>query len=363
MTEKADILFEIVKICHDLDCKAFGIYSTFATKSADPVLAGHWKSIAAEEREHMRFWEKACDLCRKECLSVDIDEPEVILERLTGINRTLKTMIMNFNAYDNPAEEVMFAYTLEAYILDPSFMKIFNGFKFIDPAIEDTYDSHITRFIELMRECYSGVVPLQIQIMGETLHNLYLLNKSLSRECSTDSLTGLFNRRGFFHSVKPYLGIASRNNLDVGIIMIDLDNFKRLNDTYGHPAGDKALRSVALLIESGLRESDISGRYGGEEFIVFAMVKNDKALGTVCEKIRKTIERNSKKLAGVAFTASLGAASGKIDHAEEQCLAALIEKADRSLYRAKSAGKNCWQIFGSDLVGPTREVEAGSGAV
>ena len=354
MSEKANILFEVVKICHDLDSKAYGIYSTFAARSTDPVLAGHWKSIAAEEREHMRFWEKACDLCQRKSIPIGLDDPEVILERLTGINQTLKTMIMNFKAYDNPAEEVMFAYTLEAYILDPSFMTIFHCFKFIDPAIEETYDSHIIRFIELMRECYSGVVPLQIQIMGETLHNLYLLNKSLSRECATDSLTGLFNRRGFFHAVKPYLGIASRNDLEVGVIMIDLDNFKRLNDTYGHPAGDKALRSVALLIESGLRESDVSGRYGGEEFIVFAMVKTASALETVCEKIRKTIDRNSKKLSGVHFTVSLGAASGKIDQAEEHCLTVLIENADRSLYQAKSAGKNCWHIFGSDPVASTR---------
>jgi diguanylate cyclase len=140
------------------------------------------------------------------------------------------------------------------------------------------------------------------------------------------------------------LGLAGRNELNVGIIMADLDNFKSINDTYGHPVGDKALKAAASIIEASLRKSDIPGRYGGEEFIVFASSEDADSLGAICERIRENIDKKSKDLCGIHFTVSLGAAYSKIEGSEKETLTKLIKIADDKLLEAKKAGKNCWIV-------------------
>jgi diguanylate cyclase (GGDEF)-like protein len=161
---------------------------------------------------------------------------------------------------------------------------------------------------------------------------------------SHDPLTGALNRRSFMERANIELASALALNVPCGVVMMDLDHFKIFNDTYGHQAGDEALRHAVVIIHSMLRKNDFLGRYGGEEFIFF-FSHADKARGVaISERVREAIASSPIKLeAGPVFIyASFGLAmiedlgpgedSGKLD--------ALIRGADRALYYAKGSGRN-----------------------
>jgi diguanylate cyclase (GGDEF)-like protein len=159
----------------------------------------------------------------------------------------------------------------------------------------------------------------------------------------TDSLTGLRNRRYFELFLQTEVIRSQRYRRDLSIMMIDLDHFKKYNDTYGHPAGDEALQRVAEGIRNGARRGlDIVARYGGEEFIVILPETGVKSAFEVAEKIRSSIAglKNIKK----RITISIGVAAVQGEcNAEE-----LVGRADRALYQAKHGGRNQVCIFKSE---------------
>ncbi len=140
------------------------------------------------------------------------------------------------------------------------------------------------------------------------------------------------------------MAYAHRNNLIVGIIMIDIDNFKQVNDTYGHRMGDFVLTQFASVIRQNKRTEDIFGRYGGEEFVILPRGNIKKEdLYVQCERIRKAVEKPEIRYYGncVRITCSLGFHLEEIkDKKIDIALADLIHKADKALYLAKKEGRN-----------------------
>jgi diguanylate cyclase (GGDEF)-like protein len=106
----------------------------------------------------------------------------------------------------------------------------------------------------------------------------------------TDGLTGLYNHRYFKEHLEQELNRARRHQLRVSVVMIDIDHFKKFNDTYGHPAGDFILRSIARLLKENIRKIDLAARYGGEEFCLVLVETNKKAAGVAAEKVRRLVE-------------------------------------------------------------------------
>ena len=163
----------------------------------------------------------------------------------------------------------------------------------------------------------------------------------------TDGLTGLYNHRHFLVSYDEEMARAIRYEKPLSLVMIDVDDFKRFNDRYGHPVGDKALIAVAKTLQSLLRTCDFSFRYGGEEFVVILTETNlDMAL-VAAERLRLgIIEGTRDALIGIApegVTVSIGVASFPRDGDGD----VLIKEADDQLYRAKREGKNC--VYFRDL--------------
>jgi diguanylate cyclase (GGDEF)-like protein len=158
-----------------------------------------------------------------------------------------------------------------------------------------------------------------------------------------DALTNLNNRRQFETRLGQEIAIAKRQNNPLCAMMIDIDFFKRVNDTYGHSAGDEVLRTVAGLIKEALRESDIPARYGGEEFAVLLPFTEIKDAEIVGERLRKkvettpvTINQDSAKKQEISVTISMGLA----EFDKEETGEALFERADKALYNAKKNGRN-----------------------
>ena len=175
------------------------------------------------------------------------------------------------------------------------------------------------------------------------------LEESLVHRASIDSLTGIFNRQHFMSIASKEMAYARRYQQAVGIIMIDIDNFKRVNDNYGHLIGDFILAQVASIISEGKRAEDLFGRYGGEEFIILPRGEIEKeAIFNQCERIRKAVEKFEfcHADACVRLTISIGFHLSRPDNGKvESFLNGLIDKADHALYLSKEKGKNRTQTL------------------
>ena len=166
----------------------------------------------------------------------------------------------------------------------------------------------------------------------------------LETENITDALTGVYNRRYLDHRLALEVARAKSYALSLSVLMIDIDNFKRINDSYGHPVGDVVLATLASLIKSSLRDQDVAARYGGEEFFVICTNTNATCAAGVAERLRRLVEAHPVEFtdgAGVRQSIqsfiSVGV-SGLEAGMDSQ--AALLRAADQALYRAKKEGKN-----------------------
>lgn len=157
-----------------------------------------------------------------------------------------------------------------------------------------------------------------------------------------DALTNLNNRRQFETRLGQEISITKRQNNPLCAMMIDIDFFKKVNDTYGHAAGDEVLRTVASIIKQELRESDIPARYGGEEFAVLLPFTKIEEAQIVGERLRKAVEAHPVNVEGVeiAVTISMGLAEYNREESGEE----LFERADKALYEAKKNGRNQVQV-------------------
>ncbi len=170
------------------------------------------------------------------------------------------------------------------------------------------------------------------------------LNQELKTASRVDGLTGLFNRRYWQERFDEMYKLCVRRDKPSTAVMLDIDHFKRINDTYGHQAGDKVIKMLAALIKRCVRETDLAGRYGGEEF---AIILNDSTVEDariVAERIRQLAQRLVVEHEGesINFTVSLGLA--------QFCSAfkgplAWLECADKALYDAKESGRNQYRIY------------------
>ncbi|MES2260042.1 MAG: GGDEF domain-containing protein [Pseudomonadota bacterium] len=171
-----------------------------------------------------------------------------------------------------------------------------------------------------------------------SLHVDQLLNK-LERAANTDVLTGLRNRRRFNELAGSALSAGARNKQGLWLLMIDIDHFKQINDTFGHDAGDDALQRVGHTLRDTLRGGDIVARYGGEEFcILLPNTGQDAAHATAQRLLQRVAQLRVGPQNNHPVTISVGAAAQQED---DGGLDALLKRADRALYEAKTSGRNC----------------------
>ena len=154
---------------------------------------------------------------------------------------------------------------------------------------------------------------------------------------ATDVLTGLPNNRALQGHAKRMFAHASRTSTSLGVAILDLDHFKQINDNYGHGKGDEVLAAVGAALQATVSESDIVGRWGGEEFMILLADVDRAGAKGAAEKIREAVAK--LKIVGVerAITASIGVAAMPDDGAD---ITTLTRNADRALYAAKAGGRN-----------------------
>jgi diguanylate cyclase (GGDEF)-like protein len=175
--------------------------------------------------------------------------------------------------------------------------------------------------------------------VAKRTEDLQVLNKKLKELATRDSLTGILNRGSFFETAQHLLILSQRQKSLASFLLVDLDNFKTVNDTYGHFVGDKVLIHFTQTIQKSLRKSDLIGRVGGEEFAIFLPDTGNDDAFQFAEKLRKIISHSVLEVDGkvVAYTVSLGVESSEPkDHLIDE----LFKRADLKLYGAKDKGRD-----------------------
>jgi diguanylate cyclase (GGDEF)-like protein len=195
-----------------------------------------------------------------------------------------------------------------------------------------------------------GMLPLRLTVIGGAvalpITYFLVLRRDLDAAVAEaralslrDSLTGLVNRRGLDEGFAAQAALAARNRALVAVLVCDLDHFKRINDTLGHPVGDEVLRQAAATTAGCVRPADLAVRLGGEELAVVVVVRRPVEAAELGERLRARIQEDC---APWAVTTSVGVAAAAADPPPD--LADLLARADEELYRAKAAGRN--QVMG-----------------
>ena len=161
------------------------------------------------------------------------------------------------------------------------------------------------------------------------------VNAELAALATTDGLTGLSNHRAFQERLAEEGGRAARYGTPLSLILLDVDRFKKFNDTYGHPAGDAVLKAVARVLREGARDTDLVARYGGEEFVLLLPLTGQEGAAALAERLRTAVEEQPWPLQAV--TASFGVATLRLG---EEVGTDLVVRADDALYQSKAAGRN-----------------------
>ena len=208
-------------------------------------------------------------------------------------------------------------------------------------------------------DLYSQYEREQILIIA-SLAAIAINNMTLIEQTTTDIMTHLKLKSYFFTVLEDKIDNSSHDKVPLSVLMLDIDFFKKFNDTYGHACGDYVLQTISKIISDAIRGQDLAGRYGGEEFVVMLYNTNAKEALTVAERIRKTIETYKYEYEGEVLhvTISIGVASLDLDKPASAKL--LVEYADRALYQSKEKGRNCVTLA-SKGIRPTKSRAKKSG--
>ncbi|MBI5187038.1 MAG: GGDEF domain-containing protein [Nitrospinae bacterium] len=184
------------------------------------------------------------------------------------------------------------------------------------------------------------ILQLQQQAFEESVEELQKKLEETQRIVYTDALTGIYNRRAFDEEIAKELKLSLEKNRPCALAIIDIDDFKKINDTFGHQIGDHALTHIARMVKGSIKNSDFLARYGGEEFVViFPNTRYPNAL-SAAENIRKNIEEENFTVRGqpVRITVSIGVSEVARHRIED--VRDMVHYADKALYECKATGKN-----------------------
>ena len=175
-------------------------------------------------------------------------------------------------------------------------------------------------------------------LTGGNIENAY--HEEIYRLTTIDGLTQIFNKRYFLETIEREIARSHRYRRELSLVMFDIDHFKKINDTFGHLAGDYALKHLAQTVKTRIRREDCFARYGGEEFSIVLPEIDGLNSKPFAEKIRQLVEATEFKFENTSMpiTISMGVATLDMDSTDPQ---ALIKRADERLYEAKSSGRNC----------------------
>ena len=331
----------ILDLCIDIDRTAIAIYSSLFDYAENEALRGFWGKMVTEGQSRLEYWERLKRLPEFKDLPDAFEDPDSVIHELGKRANQIQALQQQWEKDKTVSSAFVIAYRLESYKLHPAMRTLFQYFRPItDGAVpeesKELDETNISAFVEALHK-YGEVTP-ELELVGETLQRLWDQNKALSEQSMIDPLTGLLNRRGFFTMAEQMAHLSKRNQTPISIMLLEMDDFKAINDLHGTQIGDDILKEIAGKHQSTLRQSDLLARYGGDEFILLLPNTVREGGEAVSEKLRVIVSK--ARPAGVSITASIGGAENTIREDVEQELQNLIRYAEGNLIVAKSNGKN-----------------------
>jgi diguanylate cyclase (GGDEF)-like protein len=178
----------------------------------------------------------------------------------------------------------------------------------------------------------------------ELIHSLEVSKKELELLAATDPLTKLYNRRYFTESSNQIFNLCKRLKEEISVIIMDIDNFKSINDTYGHNIGDDVIIDIANKLVQNQRKSDVACRFGGEEFVLLLPNTKKESALVIAEKIRKNVESSIIHLTNNSLQYTISIGISNVHFKDETNIEKALKRADEALYIAKNNGKNQVQV-------------------
>ncbi|MFH1378407.1 MAG: GGDEF domain-containing protein [Planctomycetota bacterium] len=342
MKSKTNYNAVIVKFCHQIDEIAKEVFIVLGNITRNSELKHFWLSMSTQEELHVEFWKSIEKTIFSSHFPNIFPDPASVIKELRISLKRSNELLRRCEKVNTDANAFLLAYRLEFYMLHPAFGMLFHtmGISSNMSNPEEAYNDHINQFVKILTK-YSNETP-ELELLSSLLNRVWIDNKMLAAQATHDELTGLFNRRGFDLIVNQYLELAYRNKSTIGMLMIDVDNFKEINDKLGHYAGDLVLKEVATAISRSLRKSDVIARFGGDEFIVFIPNVDKYSISILSNKILKRASIVSLK--DFSVSVSIGGVEIQINQSSLIDIYKLMHTADIALLQAKNDGKNRFYI-------------------
>lgn len=339
-----DISMEIIALCKEIEAQSNTIYNRLSENAEEEGIKHSLQEMASDEKEAVESWQSLLNLIENANIQPVFDEPEKLKNSLKSILAEIEIFSEKSGNRLDVHSTFLVMYNLEFTMIHRSLINLYYYIDNISPEghFMDNHEKHIKQLVSLL-DGYESFKELKV--LSKVLLRIWMDNKDFLKLCNYDYLTNVFNRRGFYQVLRPLAYSSQRSSSRSAVMMIDVDNFKKINDTHGHHVGDVTLRLIAKNIQKHTRHSDLVGRYGGEEFLIFLSDVSPDYLFKVAENIRQEIERSSK--ADLPVTVSIGISQRILSNNIDGDLDDLIGEADQWMMKAKKAGKN--RVMGQHL--------------
>lgn len=331
----------ILELCIRMDELAHATYTSMAEHTAIPDLAEIFRRMAIEEKHHIEWWTNLAQAWDQGLVPDVVNDTE-------GLERHMRQLLQEMQetapaSYADVSDDLKLdiAARIEFFLLDPIFGELLDLAEPGGARIHrEAYARHLERVIGAIEMFYQrGDLA---KFLARVLRRAWRDNLALAAFATRDPLTTLYNRRGLMTHLEQWQSWAQRYDRPLGVLLIDVDDFKSINDTHGHTVGDLALKAVAEALERTIRGSDMVARYGGDEFAVVAPETDAKELAALANRLVQAVrdsDLHDWDGASIPVSISVGgviagpeAATGTVD--------SLLAVADQSLYSAKNHGKN-----------------------
>ncbi|MBI5230868.1 MAG: diguanylate cyclase [Coriobacteriales bacterium] len=337
----ADKMRELLGLCIRIDEGAQRTYEDLADRCSDTVLAEVFSRMGADERAHQEWWTKLLEAYDAGLVPELSGEMGLLLDRLREIAAELDQGLGTGIACDDLDAMLETAARLEFFMLDPVFGELI---ELTEPGNTSrhltAYGHHIERLAGAIEGHYrrNELAVFLAGVLRRSWRDFFRA-ATLTRY---DQLTHALNRRGFLVSLDQWAAWSSRYGRPLAVVVMDLDNFKRINDTHGHAAGDLALVAFANAVRETVRESDLIGRQGGDEFAVIAPETDEEALTHLLDRIVRDAAAKAQREWPYRETTPISVSAGGAWTAGDDGVAGdtLLTAADDALYAAKAEGRS-----------------------
>ena len=336
-------MHEILQLCVKMDEHAERLYVELASVCTEPGLRATFEQLGRDEAEHTGWWQQLIEAWEQGLLPDLVNDTDELTERLEELHQELESISIEHLERLSIDGMLALAARLEFYMIDPVFSELID---LTEPARADrrqvSYQSHLQRLVDAIGRHFT---PDSLAgLLATTLSRTWRDNLRLAVYATHDMLTGLYNRRALETHLPQWAAWSARYGHALTVLLIDIDYFKAVNDTFGHPDGDRALQAVATALRKATRASDLVLRYGGDEFTVIAPETDTEEYTELCGRINATVhELDVRSSDGVHIPLSVsigGTVARDPAGAPPRRIENLLAAADRSLHAAKTAGRD-----------------------